>query len=67
MTRAHVLNSVLERLEKYCSRAERGFLGFGEALAKEQVCNNPVTEPKRSPKSKKTASYFFTPAWLQYF
>ena len=27
----------LERLKKYCSRSERGFLGFGEALAKEQV------------------------------
>jgi hypothetical protein len=26
-----------ERLKKYCSRSERGFLGFGEALAKEQV------------------------------
>jgi hypothetical protein len=27
----------LERLKKYCSHSERGFLGFGEALAKEQV------------------------------
>ncbi|HUD47501.1 MAG TPA: hypothetical protein VMR33_11760 [Candidatus Baltobacteraceae bacterium] len=25
----------LERFKKYCSRLERGFLGFGEALAKE--------------------------------
>jgi hypothetical protein len=24
-----------EHLKKYCSHAERGFLGFGEALAKE--------------------------------
>jgi hypothetical protein len=28
----------LERLKKNCGRSERGFLGFGEALAKEQVC-----------------------------
>jgi hypothetical protein len=26
-----------ERLKKNCSHAERGFLSFGEALAKEQV------------------------------
>jgi len=31
------LGAFLERLKKYCSHAERGFLGFGEALAKEQV------------------------------
>jgi len=29
----------LERLKKYCSHAERGFLGLGEALAKEHACN----------------------------
>jgi hypothetical protein len=28
----------LERLKKNRGRSERGFLGFGEALAKEQVC-----------------------------
>jgi len=28
---------ILERLKKNCSRSERGFLGFGEASAKEQV------------------------------
>jgi hypothetical protein len=27
----------IERLKKKCSHAERGFLSFGEALAKEQV------------------------------
>ena len=27
----------LERIKKYCSQSERGFLGFSEALAKEQV------------------------------
>jgi len=26
---------ILERFKKYCSRLERGFLGFGEASAKE--------------------------------
>jgi hypothetical protein len=43
----------LERLKKYCSHSERGFLGFGEALAKEQVRSNPVTEPKRSENPKR--------------
>jgi hypothetical protein len=28
---------VLERVKKNCGRSERGFLWFGEALAKEQV------------------------------
>ena len=37
----------LERLKQSCSHSERGFLGSGEALAKEQVSKNPVTEPKR--------------------
>ena len=27
----------LERFKKYCGHLERGFLGFGEALAKEHV------------------------------
>jgi hypothetical protein len=27
----------LERFKKYCGHAERGFLSFGEALAKEHV------------------------------
>jgi hypothetical protein len=31
------LATQLERLKKNCSHSERGFLGFGEALAKEQV------------------------------
>ena len=31
------LFSFLERFKKCCGRSERGFLGFGEALAKEQV------------------------------
>jgi len=33
----------MERLKKYCSPAERGFLGLGEALAKAQVSENPET------------------------
>jgi hypothetical protein len=37
----------LERFKKYCSHSERGFLGFGEALAKEHA-RRPATEPKRS-------------------
>jgi hypothetical protein len=28
---------ILERFKKYCSCLERGFLGFGEALAKEHA------------------------------
>jgi len=35
---ARGLGLLLERLKKNCGRSERGFLGFGEALAKEQVC-----------------------------
>jgi hypothetical protein len=27
----------IERFKKYCSHSERGFLGFSEALAKEQL------------------------------
>jgi len=42
----------LERLKKYCGHLARGFLGFGEASAKEQVQSNPVTEPKRSQNPK---------------
>jgi hypothetical protein len=34
-TTSFLLPSELERFKKYCSRLERGFLGFGEALAKE--------------------------------
>jgi hypothetical protein len=41
------------RLKKYCGHSERGFLGFGEASAKEQVQCNPVTEPKRSQNPKR--------------
>jgi hypothetical protein len=43
----------LERLKKFCSHSERGFLGVGEALAKEQVQGDPVTEPKRSQDPKR--------------
>jgi hypothetical protein len=56
------LRAILERLKKYCSHAERGFLGLGErcrssALAKAQVPTNPVTEPKRSPNTKRPLSH----------
>jgi hypothetical protein len=40
---------------------ERGFLGFGEALAKEQVQRNPVTEPKRSENPKRPLSFSIFP------
>jgi hypothetical protein len=46
-------------LKKNCSHAERGFLGFGEALAKEQVPSNPLTEPKRSQDPKRPLSLLF--------
>jgi hypothetical protein len=48
---------VLERLKKYCSHLEPDLLTFGEALAKEHVWRTPVTEPKRSQKSKDLASF----------
>src|ERR1700743_3761213 len=50
----HLLSTALECLKKYCSHPERGFLGSGEASAKEQVPNDPVTEAKRSRHLKKT-------------
>jgi hypothetical protein len=31
------VSSILERFKKYCSHSERGFLGFGEASAKEHA------------------------------
>jgi hypothetical protein len=52
---------VKERLKKYCSHLERGFLGFGEALAKERVQRNPVTEPKRSQNPKRPLFLHFLP------
>ena len=52
-TTAGMARCLLERLKKYRSRSERGVLGFGEALAKEQVRSNPVTEPKRSQNPKR--------------
>jgi LPS-assembly protein len=50
-----------ERLKKHRAHSERGFLSFGEALAKEQVGTNPVTEPKRSQNSKRPFSFPFFP------
>jgi hypothetical protein len=40
-------------MKKYCSHSERGFLGSGEALAKEQVLTNLVTKPERSQNSNR--------------
>jgi hypothetical protein len=41
-----------ERPKQDGGHAERGFLGAGEASAKEQVQSDPVTEPKRSQNPK---------------
>jgi hypothetical protein len=46
---------------KYCDHLQRGFLGFGEASAKEQVQSNPVTEPKRSQNPKGPLPSSFQP------
>jgi len=46
-------------LKKNCSHSQRGFFGFGEALAKLATFHvgaglkNPVTEPKRSQNQKR--------------
>jgi hypothetical protein len=48
-------------LKKYWSPSERGFLDFGEALAKEQVHSNPVTELKRSQNPKRPLPVSFQP------
>ncbi|HWY30300.1 MAG TPA: hypothetical protein VNX46_06085 [Candidatus Acidoferrum sp.] len=37
--RFHALSRRQERLNKFCSHAERGFLGLGEILAKEHAGN----------------------------
>jgi hypothetical protein len=55
----------LERFKKLCGRLERGFLSSGEALATEHV-PRPVTEPKRSPNSKRPLSPGL-PNWPQNF
>jgi hypothetical protein len=47
-------------LKKNNSQRGAAIFEFGEALAKEQVHQNPVTEPKRSQKLKKTACRFFS-------
>jgi len=46
----------LERLKKYCSHLERGFLGFGEASSKEHGRKCPATESKRSQNPKRPLS-----------
>src|SRR5581483_6213632 len=51
---------IRERLKKFCGHSGRGFLGFGEALAKEQVQSNPPTEPKRSQNPKRPPPTSFT-------
>jgi hypothetical protein len=51
----------LEHLKKYYSRAERGYLRFGEASAKEQCLHRPVTEPKRSQNAKRPLFHSFSP------
>jgi len=49
--------SGLERLKKYCSHLERGFLGFGEALTKEHGRERPATESKQSQNPKGPLSF----------
>jgi hypothetical protein len=69
---------IARAFEKYCSHAERGFLGVGEALAKAQVQSNPVklsqndlsavALAKAEAKTQKDRSHTdYLPAWLQYF
>jgi hypothetical protein len=43
----------LERLKKYCSHSERGFLEFWRGFGEGTGSRNPVTEPKRRQKPKR--------------
>jgi hypothetical protein len=44
---------LLERLKKYCSHLERGFLVFWQGFSEGAGLKNPVTEPKRSQNPKR--------------
>ena len=67
----------LERLKKNCSHAEREFLSFGEALAKEQLNPEPCDclpcrsfsegRSRNEAKTQKDRPRFPTTAWLQFF
>ncbi len=47
-----------ERFKKYYGRSERGFFGFGEALAKEHV-RSDLRLSRNDDKTKKDRSAFF--------
>ena len=51
----------LERLKKYCSRLERGFLVFWRGFRKGAGLKKPVTEPKRSQKPKRPLCHYLRP------
>jgi hypothetical protein len=53
-----------ERLKKYCSHSERGFLEFWRGFGEGAGLKNPVTEPKRSQKPKRP---LLSSEWLQHF
>jgi len=58
---AEVRIKSLERLKKYCSRSERGFLVFWRGFGEGAGLNNPVTEPKRRQKPKRPLSLSLLP------
>jgi hypothetical protein len=51
----------LERLKKNCSHSERGFLIFWRGFGEGAGLKNPVTELKRSQKSKRLLVLFNLP------
>jgi len=51
----------LERLKKYCSRSERGFLVFWRGFGEGAGLKNLVTEPKRRQKPKRPLSLSLLP------
>ena len=57
---------LLERLKKYCSHSERGFLGSGEALAKEQA-QAALRLSENEARTQKDRSLFRRAEWQQYF
>jgi hypothetical protein len=56
----------MEHLKKYCSHSKRGFLGSGEASAKDQA-QAALQLSRNEARTQKDRSLFCLVEWLQYF
>ena len=61
-----LLRQTLERFKKFCSRSERGFLGFGEASAKTHA-RSGLQLSRNKAKTQKDRFFLSPPEWLQHF